>query len=113
MRDHIMARLLPFTAVTDTGDKFDIEFPLHASTDSPIRVHQLLGDILGTVSREVRRDTMSNGDVLQALTMAIAIRARMIAADPTVTAQLAEDLLTNALQGVSDANTSALPSGQA
>jgi len=108
-----MARPLPFTAITDTGDKFDIEFPLHGSTESAIRVHQLLGDILETVSREVRRDPMSNGDVLQALTMAIAIRARMIAADPNVTSKLAEDLLAAALQGVEEANTSALPSGQA
>lgn len=108
-----MARPLPFTAITDTGDKFDIEFALHPSTESAVRVHQLLGDTLETVSREVRRDPMSNGDVLQALAMALAVRARMIAASPTVTAELATDLLQTALNSVSEADIYAPPSGKA
>jgi hypothetical protein len=108
-----MAKPLPFTATTDTGDSFDITFALHPSTESAIRVHQLLGDLLETVTQEVRRDPMSNGDVLQALAMAMAIRARMIAADPQITAQLANDLLTSALERVASSNTSSIPSGQA
>lgn len=108
-----MARPLPFTATTDTGETFDIEFPLHPSTESPIRVHQLLGDILETISREVRRDTMANGDVLQALAMAIALRARLIAADPQITAQLARDLVEAGLDGVARADTRSIPSGMA
>ena len=42
----IMARPLPFTAITDTGDKFDVDLPLHEATEAPMRVHQLLEDIL-------------------------------------------------------------------
>ena len=30
----IMARPLPFTAITDTGDKFDVDFPLHEATEA-------------------------------------------------------------------------------
>ena len=108
-----MARPLPFTAVTDTAEKFDINFPLHAQTEDPMRVHQLIGDILETVSREVRRDNMSNGDVLQAMAMALAVRARMIASHPETTTGLATELLSAAIEGVLDAEVSAPPSGQA
>jgi IS30 family transposase len=108
-----MARPLPFTAVTDTGDKLDIEFALHPSTESAVRVHQLLGDTLETISREVRRDPMSNGDVLQALAMALAVRARMIAASTDVTAELATTLVETALASVARADIYTPPSGNA
>jgi hypothetical protein len=99
--------------MTDTGDKFDIEFPLHPATESPMRVNQLLEDLLSTISREARRDNMANGDVLQAVAMALAIRARVIAADPEVTTELAGDLARAALEAVQTAQVSAPPSGQA
>ncbi len=108
-----MARPLPFTAKTDTGETFDITFPLHPSTESAIRVHQLLGDLLETLTREIRRDPMANGDVMQAAAMALAIRARMIAADPAVTSDLARELLENALSGVNAATSTSLPVGHA
>ncbi|MFW2436562.1 MAG: hypothetical protein ACN4FJ_01740 [Parvibaculales bacterium] len=108
-----MARPLPFTAVTDTAEKFDINFPMHPATEAPMRVHQLIGDILETVSREVRRDNMANGDVLQAMAMALAVRARMIASHPETTTGLARDLLEAAIEGVLEAQVSAPPSGQA
>ena len=78
-----------------------------------MRVHQLLGDLLETVSREVRRDNMSNGDVLQAMTMALAVRARMIASDPETTTSLARDLLEAAIEGVLDADVTTPPVGHA
>ncbi|CAI8436308.1 MAG: hypothetical protein CBD03_05790 [Rhizobiales bacterium TMED143] len=108
-----MARPLPFTAITDTAEKFDIDFPLHPSTEAPMRIHQLLGDLLETVSREVRRDPMANGDVLQALAMALAVRARMISSDPEMTTGLASDLLVAAIEGVLAADVSSPPTGQA
>ena len=108
-----MARPLPFTAITDTAEKYDITFPLHPSTEAPMRVHQLLGDILEVVSREVRRDNMANGDVLQAMAMALAVRARMIASDPNTTTDLARDLLDAAIQGVLAAEVTTPPIGRA
>ncbi len=108
-----MARPLPFTAHTDTGETFDIVFPLHDSTESAIRVHQVLSAVLEIISNDVRSNPMSNGDVLQAAAMALAIRARMIAADPAVTSQLARDLLENALHGVTQATSTSLPIGHA
>lgn len=108
-----MARPLPFTAITDTAEKYDITFPLHPSTEAPMRVHQLLGDLLEAVSREVRRDNMSNGDVLQAMAMALAVRARMIASDPETTTALARDLLDAAIEGVLDAEVTTPPIGRA
>ena len=77
-----------------------------------MRVHQLLEDILAVVSREARRDGMANGDVLQACAMALAIRARVIVADPEVT-NLAKDLTLAALEAVQRADVSSPPSGLA
>ena len=108
-----MARPLPFTAITDTADKFDITFALHPSTEDAMRVHQLLGDLLEVVSREVRRDNMANGDVLQAMAMALAVRARMIASDPQTTTDLARGLLDTAIHGVLQADVTTPPTGRA
>ena len=33
---------LPYAVTTDTGDTFDIEFPLSAHTEDSVRVHQLV-----------------------------------------------------------------------
>ena len=33
---------LPYRAKTATGDSFDIDFPLHADTESAMRVSQLI-----------------------------------------------------------------------
>lgn len=108
-----MARPLPFTAITDTAERYEITFPLHPSTEAPMRVHQLLGDLLETVSHEVRRDNMANGDVLQAMAMALAVRARMIASNPETTTALARDLLDAAIEGVLEAEVSTPPVGHA
>ena len=72
-----------------------------------------MGDLLEVVSREVRRDNMANGDVLQAMAMALAVRARMIASDPDMTTNLARDLLSAAIEGVLAADVTTPPVGRA
>lgn len=96
-----MMKRLPYRVTTATGAVLDIEFPLHAETVSPVRVGQLLSATLEQIDRELEilGDT-ANGDVLQALAMALAVRAAMIDGPRHVTDALASDLLETALAAV-------------
>ena len=100
-------RPLPYRAHTATGDVFDITFPLHDDTGSAIRVEQMLAAVLDALDRDI------NGDVLQALAMALAVRARMIHAPGNVTAQLAETLVRMASAAATEAERATPESGNA
>ena len=61
---------LPYTVLSDTGDTFDIEFPLSEHTEDSMRVHQILSTVLNSVAQDLKIvGTMSNGDILQALVL--------------------------------------------
>jgi hypothetical protein len=93
-----MAQTLPYDVTTATGEKIAFEFPLHAETQSAMRVSQLLGAVLGTLDRELRvLGNTANGDVMQALAMALAVRTAMLHAPYQVGQELATALAANAL----------------
>jgi hypothetical protein len=93
-----MAQQLPYDVITATGEKIAFEFPLHAETQSAMRVSQLLTAVLGVVDRELRvLGNTANGDVMQALAMALAARTAMLHAPYAVGRQLATDLTATAL----------------
>lgn len=105
---------LPYRAVTATGEIFEIEFPLHPDTVSAVAVGQLLDVVLRTVSRELALlGATSNGDVLQALAMALAVRAGMIHAHSSLTGEEAKTLLVQALHAVAAADRSGPAAGHA
>ena len=94
-------KILPYRATTGTGDVFDIEFPLNPATADAVRIHQMITELLAAIDRSVSMGTtMSNGDVLQAMAMTLAIRTRMIHAPTGITKQLAQQLLATALDAV-------------
>jgi len=93
-----MAQQLPYDVTTATGEKIAFEFPLHAETRSAMRVSQLLTAVLGVVDRELRvLGNTANGDVMQALAMALAVRTAMLHAPYSVGRQLATELAATAL----------------
>ncbi|MBS1218134.1 MAG: hypothetical protein H6R21_1267 [Proteobacteria bacterium] len=93
-----MAQQLPYAVITATGEKISFEFPLHAETQSAMRVSQLLTAVLGVVDRELRvLGNTANGDVMQALAMALAVRTAMLHAPYAVGRRLATDLAVGAL----------------
>lgn len=95
---------LLFTAVTSGGRAYDIEFSLHPQTRSPEAVSELLADLLAELSRKLERHgNVSDGDVLQAVSMMLAIRARMVDAEPETVANLIRDLLDHSFQAVKEA----------
>lgn len=107
---------LPYHATTGTGDVFDIEFPLDPGTGDAVRIHQLLSDLLLSIDRAVSlpgAEPMSNGDVLQAMAMALAVRTRMIHAPAETRGRLAVQLLARALDAAEAAPRQAPTSGHA
>lgn len=103
-----MSGTLSFTAVTSGGVAYDVDFPLHPQTRSAQGVSDLLTALLDTISRVVdeRRD-LSDGDILQALCLALAVRARMVGAAP----ESAHELVTELFDGAHRAACAATPYG--
>ena len=102
-----MSRKLPYRATTATGEVFDIEFPLHEETESAVRVGQVITAVLGAVDRDIHvAGETSNGDVLQALAMALAVRAGMVHAPKDTTDAIAARLVKTALDAVGRADRS-------
>lgn len=114
-KERRMTRNLPYRATTAMGQVFDIDFPLHDETGSAVRVAQLLSVILETLDRDIGLSgETSNGDVMQALAMALAIRSGMVHASSKVTDALAFQVLETALGAVAAADQSAsAPVGRA
>lgn len=109
-----MPKTLPYRITTATGETIDFSFPLHPETLSAVRVSGLLTALLATLDREIKvSGETGNGDVLQALAMALAARAAMIAAPSAQTAKLAGDLLQTALAAAIDAPRDQPVSGRA
>ena len=105
---------LPYRVETATGDILDITFPLHSETVSAMRVDQLLSAILDAIDKDIKVcGETGNGDVIQALAMALAVRARMIHAPEDVAATLAKVLLETATKAASAAERTSPEAGNA
>ena len=99
---------LPYTAVTTGGEAYRVNFPLHPETRAPDQVADMLNEVLGSLGDIIdNREGVSDGDVLQALTMAIAIRAKMVKAPLSASEQLLGQLLGDALEAVEEATPQA------
>lgn len=108
-----MAKQLPYRATTSTGNQFDFEFPLHAETVSAVHVSNLLSAVLAALDREIRLlGQVGNGDVLQAVTMALAVRTRMLSGDPALLDRSVQGLLETALSAPVTPAAGNLPPGQ-
>ncbi|MFK8015515.1 MAG: hypothetical protein AB8G17_08735 [Gammaproteobacteria bacterium] len=107
-----MPTSMPYRATTSSGEVLDYDFVLHPHTQSAVRVSQLLSAQLASIDREVALtgDT-GNGDVLQALAMALAVRVSMVPVSHEQTAELAGELLRNALVSAQRARRHSTPVG--
>lgn len=94
-----MSVTLTFTAITSGGVAYDIHFPLHPQTRSAQGVSELITALLETVSRVVNDcRELSDGYVLQALCLTLAVRARMVGALPDSTRELVIELFDAAYE---------------
>lgn len=105
---------LPYRAKTTAGDVIDIRFNLHDETVDPVQVGNLITVILESIDREISlMGDVSNGDVLQAISMALGIRAHIIHAPVETTSKLTKNLVNEALVALAEATTIHAQSGRA
>ena len=101
---------LPYRATTASGNQFDFEFPLHPETASAVHVSNVLSCVLEALDREIKlQGQIGNGDVLQALCMAVAVRARMLGSRQATVAALAKELLATALEASAEEGPANVP----
>jgi hypothetical protein len=90
---------LDYTTVTGSGEALDIQFPLHEETRSADDVAGMLSAVLEALSKQIEGGgETSDGDVLQALAMAMAVRARMVDVSPAVSLKLMNELVEGAFE---------------
>ena len=91
---------LAFTATTVNGEVLEFNLPLHPHTHNAAQVGTLIEAVLETVSQTVEgAERFSDGDVLQALTLAMAVRLKVAGMPADTARQLVETLASFALQG--------------
>lgn len=104
-------KTLSFTTV-QPGTSRHIEFPLNPQTVSAEHVGTLLANLLETITTQIgNHSRVSDGDVLQALCMTLAIRMNMIDAPPNTVRTLVSTLLEQADNAVVDSTMQ--PTGSA
>ena len=94
------ARSFSFTATTHSGRIMSFELPLHAQTASSEHVAHLLEGILDALSNLIESTQgVSDGDVLQALSLTMAVRLGVGGVAPQTAERLLEELSALARQG--------------
>ncbi len=105
-----MPRRLPYRATTSSGNQFDFEFPLHPQTVDAVHVSNLLSAVLDGVDRQIKlMGEVGNGDVLQAMAMALAVRTRMLGPSTPQLDGLVRGLLDTALSAGAEPGPANLP----
>lgn len=93
-----MTTSLAYTATTASGVQLQFDFPLHELTGSGTQVASLLNEVLIALDGQIRKaGDVSDGDVLQALAMALAVRTRMVEESAGSVHRLSAELVETAL----------------
>ncbi len=90
-----MPKSLPFTVFHQSGGAVEYKFPLHPETQSAIDVHNILEHLRDALTFLLDNKKMGNGDVLQAITMLLCMRADMVDVDRDTMRSLLEEMLAN------------------
>jgi hypothetical protein len=102
---------LSFTVKQTTALR-DIDFPLHPQTVSAAHVGSLLEAVLDAISGQIsQQGKVSDGDLLQSLCMALAVRMHMVDSPPDAVRHLVAATLEQAETAV--ANSVIRPTGNA
>lgn len=97
-------KTLPFTATTTSGAVVEFALPLHPHTTSAEHVGELLEAVLEALTTVIEGEqAVSDGDVLQALSLALAIRLSVAGIGPETAEQLVGELAEMALDGAATA----------
>lgn len=97
-------KILPYTS-HHPGEQREIEFPLHPATTNAVQIRNLLDALLNTLGQEIRlQGPISDGDLLQALCMALAVRMHQVQAPAEAVRALVAEALSQADQAVQAAS---------
>lgn len=88
---------LVYSIWSEEGQNIKFSFPLHPLTSAPGLVGDILDIVLDALDREVHAMGATNGDVIQALAMALACRAAVMEGSVETNTALADDLAQEAL----------------
>ncbi len=102
---------LPYSITTSTLTKINFLFELSENTKSPISVHQLLDLILSYINKETKITKLSNGDIIQSLAMALAVRMKMVVADEKLVEKIVIDCVSKAINAAKKAEVNSHISG--
>ena len=103
---------LPYSITTATLTKINFLFELSKETSSPISVHQLLNLILTNINQETKITDLSNGDIIQSLAMASAVRMKMVNADEKIVEGIVIDCVSKAINAAKKAEINDQVSGR-
>ncbi len=96
--------LICFTTFTSSGASKEIEFPLHPETGSSEAISGIVPELLNTISACVSKiENCKDGDIIQALSMVLAIRSRMVDVEPENSQKLLHQLIDMHHQAVVEA----------
>lgn len=99
-----MKKKLPYKITTETLKDIEFSFDLSDETKSALAVHQLLDTLLAAINQETKLRTLANGDIIQALTMALAVRVKMMYGNDKVKENIATICFNRALKNAESAN---------
>lgn len=69
---------LPYKAETSSKKKINFNFTLDENTTSPLVINEIINLILSRISTEINIYKPTNGDIIQALCMALVVRCKII-----------------------------------
>ena len=101
---------LPYKTVTSSKKEINFNFLLDENTESPLIVNEIISILLSRISNEIKITNPSNGDIIQALCMALAIRCRIIEYDINKIELMVNNTLKQAFKDAKDAVSTFLAS---
>ena len=91
----------------------EFNFTLDSNTNSPLVINEIINTILINISTEIDIYKPSNGDIIQAICMALVVRCKMIDYDFDKIEEIVQQTLKTAFNDAKKANVSLPPSGRA
>ena len=87
---------LPYKAITVSQKEINFKFNLDENTNSPLVINEIINLLLSKISNEINIYKPSNGDVIQAICMALVVRCRIIDYDIDKLEIMVSKILKNA-----------------
>ena len=102
---------LPYKAITASRNEVNFKFSLDENTSSPLVINEIINLLLSKISNEINIYKPSNGDIIQALCMALVVRCKIIDYDIDKIEQLVNKTIKRAFSDAKKAEVTEPLSG--